>query len=135
MSSNNASSQNKETVTQSNPSIDAKVTQHSNVDQDHITIPEDRVKLILLDHLKKIEDKKLWRTPLNMLVSSVAMQVATEKFKPFFFVSPESLETIVYLVILVSFGWCLINLHKVYKNRGASIDDIIRAMKKTDRES
>lgn len=45
---------------------------HSNLDQEIIQITEDRLRLVLKDHLELVEEKKAWHAPLGVLIAIVA---------------------------------------------------------------
>ncbi|MCK4814175.1 hypothetical protein KA005_00270 [bacterium] len=117
-----------------NNDVNAKVTYHNNVDQSLITITEDKVEIILRDHLKQVESKESWKTPLGIFASLLVIPITTEQFKNAFSISAQSWRVLVYAGIIVSFVWLVRCVFNFYKNRKISIDCIIRAMKKIDIE-
>lgn len=124
--------QNNEAKIEIGNDLNAKITRHHNVDQNIITITEDKTEIILRDSLKKLGEKKSWATPLGIFISLILIPITVEKFKSTFFIPAQSWKTIVYLAILISFIWLIITLWKCYLNHDTSIKDIINAMKKAD---
>lgn len=112
--------------------INARITRHNNVDQNLITITEDKTDLILRDYLRKIEEKKSWTTPLGMFLSLILIPISTEKYKDAFSIPSLAWKTIIYLAIIATLVWCLHSFYKCYKNRTISIKNIIQAMKKAE---
>ena len=51
---------------------------HSNLDQEIIQITEDRLRLVMKDHLEEIEDKRAWHTPLGVLIAIIAAFVTAD---------------------------------------------------------
>ena len=49
----------------------------TNLPQDVITTTEDKVRLCLSEHLKRMEKKKGWVTPLSMLISFTLILITT----------------------------------------------------------
>lgn len=129
------SPQTKETTIGINNAINSTVTHYSNVDQHFITITEDKVDIILRDHLKEIKAKTAWETPLGILVSLIIALTTVDKFKNAFYIPATSWQTIIYLAGAISLVWLLYSFVNGYKNRRTSIKSIIEAMKKTDSNS
>jgi len=131
--SKNSSSGDKSTIGINNE-FDAELTYHNNVDQNIITITEDKLELILRDKIKEREAKESWNKPLGIFVSLMVTQFTTDKFKDFLFIPAIYAEVSVNLAILASFIWLLISFIKLWKYRHASIKNIIKAIKSPDKE-
>lgn len=115
--------------------INAKISHHYNVDEDHITITEDKTELILRDKLKELEAKKSWETPFGMFVSLMVIPLTTGNFKDFWFIQAKYAEVIIHLAIVGSFVWLICSFFKSWKNRHVSVKEIIKAMKRVDKEN
>jgi hypothetical protein len=117
-----------------NNDINAKIKHHNNVDQNIITITEDKTELILRDKLKELEAKKSWETPFGMFLSLIVIPLTTENFKDFLFIQAKYAEVIIHLAIVGSFVWSICGFFKSWKNRHVSIKEIIKTMKRADNE-
>jgi hypothetical protein len=60
------------------------VTVYDNLDQNLITITEDRLENILLKYLQNIGDKKGWHAPLGIFLSLILTISTTENLRIFF---------------------------------------------------
>ena len=130
--SNDHISQDKEGTIGINNNINAKISSYHNVDQNFITITEDKMELILGEYLEKIESKKSWAVPLGIFIPLLLIPFTTENFKRFLFIPAEFIKTTIYLGIIVSFLWLIVSIFKGWKNRSASIKEIINLMKKSE---
>ena len=85
---------------------------HSNLDQDVIQITEDRLRLILKDHLGLAEERKTWIAPLGILLAIVIAFVTTD-FHDFYFKAPVW-QAIFFISGLISFIWLCIYGYKAF---------------------
>jgi len=53
---------------------------HRNVGQELIEITEDKLKLLLAEHLSSIESRNTWHTPLALLIT-IVLVLTTTQFK------------------------------------------------------
>ncbi|MEI6135492.1 MAG: hypothetical protein WCP72_11000 [Desulfomonile sp.] len=100
---------------------------HFNLGQDAIIITEDKVRLILMTHLRNLEQKKGWIVPASLLVT-IGITFATTDFRSVF-----GLEASTWKGIFLSVGCalCLLTGYTIYKSFIApSLDNIVSEMKR-----
>ncbi len=101
-----------------------------NLDQNIIRITEDKTKLILIEHLKKVEDKKAWIVPLGIFIPLFLIPITTESFKDAFSIPAAVWQAGCYIGIAASCIWLIISICKAYKGKNTTIDYIISELKK-----
>lgn len=94
--------------------------------QDVITTTEDKVRLILMDYLKKMEKKKGWLTPMGLTIS-LTLTLMMSAFKDFGLTADTWL-AIFIIGDVVSAAWLVYAV--VQSFRSVKIDDVIVALKK-----
>ena len=100
-------------------------TIHGNLTQNLIQITEDKLNLILHQHISQIETKNSWQTPLTLLIALITT-LSTTKF------TDAGLEAATWKAIFViatvaSVVWLLISFQKLVK--AVSISDLIDKIK------
>ncbi len=106
----------------------------SNVKSDLIEITEDKLENILLKHLNKMLIRKSWITPFTLLVTIVLVLISAT-FKDKFGVASSVWEAIFIVGTIISVGWLLFTVRKIYSNyKFSSIDDLILVIKDSKRE-
>ena len=101
-------------------------TLHLNLSQDAIVITEDKVRLILIEHLGRMEARKDWLAPGGVLLTLILTFVTTS-FKDFVF------KAAVWQAIFVVAGflvvaWLVKVLLKAWK--APTVEDVTETMKK-----
>jgi hypothetical protein len=104
---------------------DTKV--HMNLGQDAIVITEDKVRLVLMNHLDRVEMKRSWFTPLGLLVA-IVVAFASATFHDALGLKQATWEAIFVLAGFVSFVWTILTV--VVALRSPSIDDVVSEMKR-----
>lgn len=100
---------------------------HENTSQELISITSDKLKLVLLGHVKCIEDAKAWQTPASLMVA-IALVFATSSFKEAFQV-PAATWLAFFMFLMFGFGvWLIYCLFKL--KRSSTVDDLIEVIKK-----
>lgn len=100
---------------------------HENTSQELISITSDKLKLVLLDHLKCVEDANAWQTPISLIIA-VALVFTTSTFKDSVGISAATwLAFFMFLMVafVVWLGFALVKLKK-----RSSVDDLIEIIKK-----
>jgi len=100
---------------------------HSNLDQEIIEVTEDKMRLVLNDHLKNIEQRKEWIAPLGLLIAIVTT-FATSNFKDAF-LSAKTWEAIFIISGLFSVSWLIKALKALFNS--STVDDIVAQIKNT----
>lgn len=107
--------------------IDAPVTSiHSNLDQSVIQITEDRLRLCLIEHLGKIEDRKAWVAPASLL-AAILTTFATTDFKDFAWLKAATWEAVFLVIGLITAGWLFVCLRKM--GRAPTVSNIVESIK------
>ena len=101
---------------------------HSNLEQEIIQITEDRLRLILKDHLALAEDRKTWIGPLGILLAIITAFV-TADFRDFLFKAPVW-QAVFLITGFLSLAWLIYSIYRA--NNAPSIDDIIKRIKSGD---
>lgn len=99
---------------------------HLNVSQEVIIITEDKVRICLSEHLKKMEDRRIWITPLGILLTIVITLITTD-FKSVVF-EAATWKAIFVIAGFFFFGWFIYSGKRALKS--VKIDDIINKLKK-----
>ena len=99
---------------------------HVNVDQEVIQITEDKLRLILKDHLASISQSGGWIAPFSILVSIIAT-FCTAKFDSFIGLGSEFWKSFFALVGIASLVWLGVTIKR---GRGVmTLDQFINKVK------
>lgn len=98
---------------------------HSNLDQEIIQITEDRLRLVLKNHLEFVEEKKAWHAPLGVLIAIVAAFV-TADFRDAYF-KAATWQAVFLITGFLSFFWLINALYRAVTS--PKIDDIVSKIK------
>jgi hypothetical protein len=94
--------------------------------QDVITTTEDKVRLTLMDYLKKTEKRKAWLTPMGLTVS-ITLTLMMSAFKNWG-LSAETWKAIFIIGDLASVIWLVYAVVESF--RSVKLDDVIAELKK-----
>lgn len=100
-----------------------------NIDQNLITVTEDKIQLCLAKNLAKIGGKR-WLHPLSLL-SSLLLALATSEFDKLAWVSSELLRAIFIVSSMITAGWLIWEIMNASRTKEvpAAIDDIFRDLR------
>ncbi len=98
---------------------------HSNLDQDIIQVTEDRLRLVLKEHIERAEERKSWIAPLSTLIAIITSFV-TADFRDAYF-KAATWQAVFFLSLLLSVGWFAKTVWKA--SRAPTVDDIVRKIK------
>ena len=103
---------------------------HINIDQKFIFTTEDKTRICLSNHLKHIEGKRSWCTPLGILIAIVAT-LFTSTFKSAFGLSPDTLFAIFIIAGVVTCIWLIWSIKESLKSKKIEdkIEDIVNELK------
>lgn len=101
---------------------------HSNLDQAVIQITEDRLHLVLKDHLALAEERKAWIGPLGILIAIVTAFV-TADFRDFYLKAPVW-QAIFLISGVLSFAWLARSIYQATK--APSLESIIEKIKRSE---
>lgn len=98
---------------------------HSDLDQEIIQITEDRLRLVLKDHVELIEEKKAWHTPLGVLIA-IAAAFVTADFRDAYF-NAATWRAVFLISGILSLIWLVKAIYRAATS--LSIDDIVSKIK------
>lgn len=104
---------------------------HSNLDQEIIQITEDRLRLVLKDHLEFVEEKKAWHAPLGVVIAIVAVFV-TADFRDAYF-KAATWQAVFLITGVLSLIWLIKALYRAATS--PCIDDIVSKIKTRSTDS
>lgn len=110
-------------------SVEANSTLAVNVGTEFISTNEDKIRIVLTEHIQNVENRKNWHTPLGIFVSLIGIPFTTE-FKAIGPVSAEQAQAICIFIIFLIFIWLVISVISFFKSRKSSIDTIINKIKR-----
>jgi hypothetical protein len=94
--------------------------------QDVITTTEDKVRLTLLNYLKKLEKKKAWLTPMGLTIS-LTLTLMMSAFKDWG-LSAATWQAVFIIGDIAAFSWLISAVIGAF--RSVNIDDVISELKK-----
>ena len=97
-----------------------------NVSQETIVITEDKVRLCLTGHLKRIEAKRGWVAPAAILVT-ILVTLVTAEFHDFY-LKAAVWEAIFILALVFDTGWLIFALRSAWKS--STVDEVVAEMKR-----
>ncbi len=101
-------------------------TVYNNLTQEIIQITVDKLKLVLTEHLKNLENKNNWVTPLSILLT-LLLVFATTNFKEALTIKSYTWEAFFLMASLLTFLWLCYAIYKAFKSK--SIKDIVECLK------
>lgn len=108
-------------------SVEAPVTAvHTNVDQQVIVITEDRLRLMLRDHLEVAERRREWIAPVSSLFA-VVTAIVTAEFKDALGLSAASWRAVFVIAGIASALWLVVWAKNYAK--GPSLEDLFKKVK------
>jgi hypothetical protein len=104
---------------------------HINVSQNLIITTEDKLRLCLSEHLKRMERKNSWITPLGILIA-ILVTLVTSTFKDVG-LSADTWRAIFIIAGVLSLGWLIWSIKEAWKSE--KIEDIVEELKRTKQQS
>ena len=109
--------------------ISASVTVHRNIQQTIVVVPEDRLRLCLMEHRDCLSGRRDWLTPLSLLVALITTLVAADFNKTLVF-APNVWEAMYVIASLLSGIWLIRALYRSWSVRNAiSLDSLVVRIK------
>ena len=99
---------------------------HLNLSQDAIVITEDKVRLCLIEHLRRLEAKRDWIAPAGIL-ATLAVTFTTTEFQDLF-LPKTTWQAIFVVAAAVDAFWLLKKLWVAWN--APTVEDIVRKMKR-----
>ncbi|HIF9437206.1 TPA: hypothetical protein ACX6SL_001321 [Photobacterium damselae] len=98
---------------------------HSNIEQRLIQITEDKLKLVLNEHLEYVEQKRSWIAPLGILFTLLVV-FATTDFKDAY-LNKDTWRAIFIISTILTSGWLIRAMYFSFKAQ--SVTDVINKIK------
>lgn len=99
---------------------------HLNLSQEVIITTEDKIKLRLSEHLKRMEKRKSWIAPLGILLA-ITVTLVTSSFKDVG-LNSATWKAIFIITGVISFGWLMYSVWEACHSK--KMIDIISELKK-----
>lgn len=99
---------------------------HSNLDQEIIQITEDKLRLVLNQHLTKCEQRLAWVAPLGLLIAIVTA-FTTATFKDALMLSAATWEAAFLITALISAAWLVKTVITAFQ--APTVEDIVAKVK------
>ncbi|QEY75118.1 hypothetical protein [Pseudomonas denitrificans (nom. rej.)] len=100
------------------------VQTHDNTSQEVITITRDKLKLVVIEHIGRMENSSSWQMPLSLLVT-IVLVLCTADFRAFISLDPPFWKAVFYIGAVLSLIWLAVCLWRV--NKAPTIDELINA--------
>ncbi len=97
-----------------------------NVQQIFITTTEDRLRICLGNHLKRLESKREWMVPAGIFLT-LLITLTTTDTKDFISVNASTWQAIYIISTILSFIWLTVSLRNAFLH--ASLEDILVELK------
>jgi hypothetical protein len=104
---------------------------HSNTELTLIQITEDKLRLVLLEHLAKVEAKRRWLVPLGILLTLVPMFL-TSDFKDFVGIEKATWKAFFMLATVGTAMWLLLSVRSALQS--ATTDQLVERIKNIARK-
>jgi len=98
---------------------------HTNIEQELIQVTEDKLKLILNEHIDSVEKKNSWIAPLSLFITLLIV-FATTDFKEAY-LSANTWEAIFIITAVLIFTWLLKSIYNFINAK--TVIDIINRIK------
>jgi hypothetical protein len=100
---------------------------HVNLGQDAIIITEDKVRLCLMTHLNRVEDRRQWIAPAGILATLLVV-FPTTTFNDFWGLKAAVWQAIAVVSAILTFAWLVKSGFKALNAK--TLDDVIGEMKR-----
>lgn len=99
---------------------------HDNTSQEVISITNDKLKLILIEHLSRVESAKAWQMPLSLFIT-IVLVFCTADFKLAFGISADTWRAVFIICGFISLIWLIYCLRKIQRSK--TVDDVMDIVK------
>lgn len=100
---------------------------HSNLEQQVIQITEDKLKLILNEHIQFMEKKSSWIAPFSIIVTLMVVFSTTNFIDAM--LSADTWKAIFVITLILTIIWLIKSLYMIYKAK--TLEDLINKIKNT----
>jgi len=103
---------------------------HLNLGQETIIITEDKVRLCLMDHLKRLEARNAWVAPASVLITIVASFLSSS-FRDFV-LDASTWRAVFVITAILSAGW--LGRAVWHSRKAPTLEDVVATMKHAGRQ-
>ncbi|MEN9582076.1 MAG: hypothetical protein RL641_30 [Candidatus Parcubacteria bacterium] len=100
------------------------VSAHSNMNQRVVTLPENTIRICLMNNMKNLEDRRAWQTPFGILIA-ILIIFPTAEFKDWIF-PKATWQAVFFIAALICVGWLIQTLW--VRPKKVTIDQIIEEL-------
>lgn len=99
---------------------------HTNLNQEIIQITEDKLRLLLHEHIKYMEHRNQWIAPLSLIIT-LAIVFTTTTFQDAVYLSADTWRAIFIITSVITVGWLIQSFYILFKAK--TITDLINKIK------
>ena len=99
---------------------------HANTDLTLIQITEDKLRLVLLEHISKLETKRRWQVPFGVLLTLIPIFLTSE-FKDFADINKSTWQAFFMFASVSSAAWLLVSLRWIFSS--TTLDNLVERVK------
>ncbi len=112
--------------------LNAKIRHFKNINQNIISITEDKLELRLRDFEIQTHNKMSWTTPFGILLALLAIPLTTSNFKDTFSIPASVWQAGIYILIITSLIWLIKNAYFSFRAKKTTINTVINDLKRED---
>jgi hypothetical protein len=105
--------------------LSKKVTVYTNLDHDIVVTTSDKIKLVLIDTKDVFISRRIWVTPMSILLTLIVALITTEFKQNIFGISADNWEGIFILSSLICSIWLINSIYIANKNKNKGGIDCI----------
>ncbi len=110
--------------------LSKKVTVYTNLDHDIVVTTSDKIKLVLIDTKDVFISRRIWVTPMSILLTLIVALITTEFKQNIFGISADNWEGIFILSSLICSIWLINSIYIANKNKNkGGIDEVVERLK------
>ena len=99
---------------------------HSNTGQTLIEITEDKLRLVLVQHLGVVESKRRWHVPFSILIALVSVSL-TSDFRDVWGIGKATWQALFMFATVASIVWLVVTLRFAFEQ--ATLDSLVQRVK------
>lgn len=99
---------------------------YTNVSQEIVKITVDKLRLVLTEHLKCLEERKSWMTPLGIFITLLLVLTTTD-FKDSLSIKSATWEAFFLMAVALTLIWLIRTIIRAIRTK--TIDDVIELLK------
>lgn len=122
-------SNQKEQGTLNTQDAEQKITRIANIDETHITITEDKLRLILTENLNNSLKRGDWIGPCGFFLALLIALITVDNFRSVFWINAIYWRAIFVVSTALSFFWTIKKFIQNIKYEKITVDSIVKKVK------